>query len=423
MRRTALLAIALAASLGSAESPRPAAGQAGRLGLWIECEGRLRTLDDPARIDAALERAAALGATDLFVQVFRGGRAWFPTEHADETPYRRARARGFDPLARVTQGARARGMRVHAWVNLLRAGEPGSPFVRSLGRGAVLGDETGRSLLDEGPWGRARAFRPDTPGVWLDPASPEVAARLAALLADLLRAHPDLDGVHFDYVRYPVAVRARRAGGPPADLGFSARSAADFRAATGRDARAYPDAFNAWRRDRLTGLVRTLRARLREARPRIILSAAVMPEPGSAPVKARQDWPRWTREGLLDLVVPMNYALDAVAFDRAARACVARRGKAEMLMGVGAWRFEGRAADVAARARLAMDAGASGVVLFSHDNLARRPGLMKRIGDLLRGEGALRSTSVSPRPRPSPARTPARPRGARDRSRTPRLPT
>ncbi len=355
------------------------------MGLWIECEGARRTLDDPGRIRNAVLDAAALGATDLFVQVFRNGRAWFATGHADDGPYRAAREKGYEPLAEVLRLAHARGIRVHAWVNLLRVDDgERSRLVRALGREAVLTDETGRSLLASGPWGAKRNAKPDTPGAWLDPASPAVTVRLTALLVALVKAHPALDGVHLDYTRYPIPIGSGRSG---ADLGWSqaarTRFLSDLGAAKKGDMRRR---WNTWRREQLTSFVRSLRDVLKQRRPALELSAAVLADPEEAVERALQDWPVWTREGLLDLVVPMNYSADPVRFDRLARACVRRRGEATLLMGIGAWRFGNRVDAIAARVQLALGAGAQGAVLFSHDNLKSHPGTLRQLGELLGAE-------------------------------------
>ncbi|MFQ5458989.1 MAG: glycoside hydrolase family 10 protein, partial [Myxococcota bacterium] len=360
-------------------APRP------RLGLWMECDGKFRTLDDPERIRAAVSSARALGATDLFVQVFRNGKAWFATELADDAPYRRAKARGFAPLAEMIARAHARHIRVHAWVNLLRVDDGAeTALVRALGRDSVLTDATGRSLLDPGPWGKKRNTRPDTPGAWLDPASPVVVARLTALLAALIEAYPSLDGIHLDYVRYPFPIGS---GGRSADLGWSKGSRSRFLADLGpQSGRGTRSQWDDWRREKLTVLLRSIRESAKRKKPSLEVSAAVLADPREAIDRSLQDWPEWTREGLLDLAVPMNYHADALRFDSLARACVRHRGKADVLMGVGAWRFGGRVGAIAARVDLALAAGAQGAVLFSHDNLKSHPGALPRLGALLRAE-------------------------------------
>ena len=68
-----------AASSDPTASPGGAPSPAVR-GLWVLAEGSVRVLDDPARVAPLLERAKRLGVTDLFVQVYRGGRAWYATK-------------------------------------------------------------------------------------------------------------------------------------------------------------------------------------------------------------------------------------------------------------------------------------------------------------------------------------------------------
>ena len=257
-------------------------------------------------------------------------------------------------------------------------------MVRSLGREAVLTDETGRSLLASGPWGAKRNAKPDTAGAWLDPASPAVTARLTALLVALVEAYPTLDGVHLDYTRYPIPIGSGRSG---ADLGWSQAARERFLADLGAEHTGdMRQRWDGWRREQLTAFVRSLRDALKKRRPALELSAAVLADPEEAAGRALQDWPAWTREGLLDLVVPMNYSMDPVRFDRIARACVRHHGEATLLMGIGAWRFGDRVDAIAARVQLALDAGARGAVLFSHDNLKSHPDTLRRLGELLDAE-------------------------------------
>ena len=149
-------------------------------GLWVLCEGSRRVLDDPARIETLLRDVEQLGATDLFVQVYRGGRAWFDSTLADAGPFQKIRvATGLDTLALLIERAHEEGVRVHAWVNAMSlAGNRNVPILQALGRDAVLMDQHGRSILDypklEVPEPDRRYYRMGTPAVWLDPAAPGV---------------------------------------------------------------------------------------------------------------------------------------------------------------------------------------------------------------------------------------------------------
>ena len=101
-------------------------------------------LEHPDRIPSLIDTARGVGATDLFVQVYRGGRAWFETSLADARPFRAARdAAGADPLAiaaarRARRGpARARlGQRALALAESRRAPAARSRPRRRPGRSA-----------------------------------------------------------------------------------------------------------------------------------------------------------------------------------------------------------------------------------------------------------------------------------------------
>ena len=60
-----------------------------RRGMWVLCQGSQRVLEHPDRIPMLIDDALALGVTDLFVQVYRGGRAWFDSSLADPSPYKK----------------------------------------------------------------------------------------------------------------------------------------------------------------------------------------------------------------------------------------------------------------------------------------------------------------------------------------------
>ena len=176
--------------------------------LWVLAEGERRVLEHPERIPELIADAQALGATDLFVQVYRGGRAWYDSALADASPYQRARdAAGTDPLGLLLERANAAGLRVHAWVNVLSLSQnPGAPIVAQIGRDAVLVDRRGRSLLDypayEVPAPDRAYYRMGTPGLFLDPAAPGVADWLVALFGELVTRYPALAGLGYMVVFY-----------------------------------------------------------------------------------------------------------------------------------------------------------------------------------------------------------------------------
>jgi hypothetical protein len=129
----------------------------------------------------------------------------------------------------------------------------------------------------------------------------------------------DVDGIHFDYIRYPETEGPTLPRG--SDVGYNPESVGRFQRATGRTDVPAPDdeAWIRWRRQQVTQLMRRISIEARAINPRIKVSAAAIPW-GRPPVtladfenaapmqRIFQNWQSWLSEGLLDLAVPMNYA-------------------------------------------------------------------------------------------------------------------
>lgn len=388
---------ALAGSIGCAEAAVRTRG----VGLWVPAEGENATLDDRTKIRALVEKARAAGVTDLYAQVYRGGRAWYPTRLADDSPSRRAEA---DPLAHLIElasatGGGGRALRVHAWINAFSlARNREAPILRELGPEAVLRDLHGRSLLDypgdgRPPW--APGFALGTPGIYLDPAHLRVRRRLVDIASELARRYAGLAGVHLDYIRYPYALPITPGSrfSPRLDFGYGRLSTERFRAETGRTAPARGvqrspadyQAWDDWRRLQVTETVKEVEQDLRARRPGLLFSAAVLPWADRAYLAAFQDWRGWLRAGLLDEAVLMNYTRDeklaayisqgTLAWRPSPGAAGGRRGK--VLIGLGAYLFNGDSEPIHRQWRAALRAGADGVVLFSYDAIRKHEGFWR----------------------------------------------
>jgi uncharacterized lipoprotein YddW (UPF0748 family) len=370
------LAILFAISLTACSGPEPevppqASASAGvRRGLWVLAEGTHRTLERPERIEGLVRDAERVGVTDLFVQVYRAGRSWYPSTHADPAPYDSIRRAGIAPLEALVTRAHASGLRVHGWFNALCLHQNSrAPLLRTVGRGAVLIDRKGRSLLDyphfDVPPPDHAYYRLGTPGIWLDPAVPGVAEALEAIVDDLVKAAPDLDGLHLDFIRYPYALPITPGSRfePGLDFGYGDASKARFAREHGGRFES-GDAWDAFRRERVGEIVRRLHTRLPQGWE---LSAAVLPWAERAYLSAFQDWRRWLEDGALDFAVVMAYVRD----DRLLRylAQGLRGGVAgdRVWLGLGSWLFEGEPARIRAQAEIVLAANPPGIAFFSYD--------------------------------------------------------
>jgi uncharacterized lipoprotein YddW (UPF0748 family) len=286
--------------------------------LWVT-RWDYRTQDDVERI---VEEAHAAGFNELLFQVRGNATCFFRSSHEPWAEQFGFEDPGFDPLAVALAAAHQRGMALHAWVNVVPAWwgsePPGSPahVLNQHPEWLWYDAEGARQPLEE------RFY------VSLNPCLPEVRDYLAAVFEELLERYA-VDGLHLDYIRFPNELTERAGTDYPRD----ARTLALFRDSSGGTPEEAPEAWDAWRTAQLTQLVRELRDVQRRVRPAALLSAAVGSEPAAA-ARHFQDWPSWIEEGLVDALLPMNYAGEGPRFAERCAAWEARRDSVRVVMGV-----------------------------------------------------------------------------------------
>jgi uncharacterized lipoprotein YddW (UPF0748 family) len=314
----------------------------------------------------------------------------------------------FDPLAYAIDQAHARGIAVHAWVNTHlvwgTGALPRSPrhLVNAHPEWLAVPKALGRELYTADPSEAAYQARlleyardnlRTVEGVYSSPSHPEVKDRVYGVWMDLTDRY-DLDGIHFDYVRFPSgdfdysSGALKRFRGWASDrLPMARRSTLE--AAVGDDPYAFVDAlpshWDEFRRTHITDLVRRIYQGVKLRRPRMVVSAAVFANQDDAYRNRYQDWPRWLEEGILDVAVPMAYTVDNDRFQIFIRAGRDAAGPgARLWAGIGA--HLDTETGTLEKIDLARSEGVGGVVLFSYDWVVSdgSPGggasLLKRIG-------------------------------------------
>ena len=282
--------------------------------LWVDAfhEG-IRSAPEADDLVAAAKRA---NINTLFVQVRRRGDALY-TKGIEPPLDDPAYDPSFDALAYIVEAGHEGGLQVHAWVNAMPVWRDETPprdprHVFNRHGPSATGDD---NWFTSGPTGDHKF----PVGYFLDPGHPAAAAYLADIYLDIVRNYA-VDGVHFDYIRYPETDERLPHG---AGVGYNAVNLARFQRATGRTDRPGPgdEAWMAWRRAQVTNLVRRVSIEAKAINPRIKISAALIPW-GQPPTSEKdfetvapmqrifQDWHQWLRDGLLDLGVPMNYAAE-----------------------------------------------------------------------------------------------------------------
>lgn len=389
------LAAALAALLlAAAPAASPAADEV--RALWVV----RTTMTSPASIAAMVTRAKRAGFTTLIVQVRGRGDAYYHSRHEPRSGALSAQRADFDPLAVVLREAGTAGLQVHAWVNVnLVADAADLPASRKhvvhrhpewLMLPAVLAgaDPSGSRFLSSlASW--TRAHSDSVEGLYTSPIPGPAADHVVEVVRDLA-SHYAVDGMHFDYVRYPgpsfdysrQALRAFRDEMAPR-VARRERDRLDrlLRSRPAAWVERFPDRWGDFRRERLTALVRRLRSAVLTKRPGAMISAAVVPDSTLAVTDRLQEWPAWAGEGLIDTVCPMVYTDDVATFQRQLVRARELAGEQDVWAGIGAYRLTDQ--QTLQHITVARDAGADGIALFSYDSLiapSRGAGTLRRIG-------------------------------------------
>ena len=285
-------------------------------------------------IDDLLADSVGWNIRDLVVQVRGRGDAYYtsalePRAEALDESARGSGGPDVDPLAHLVRGGAAVGVRIHAWANgsFVWSSPSGNP-PRS--QAHLVNAHPDWLLRPDGVQYLDPVGGSDWEGVYIDPTNPAARAHTLAVFEDIVRRYP-VEGFHHDYIRYPQVTYA-----------------------------ASPDDHQA-----ITTLVRETTRRLRAARPELVISAAVFPDPVMARERVLQRWPEWAAEKLIDLVCPMAYRTDTAEVRRLLGA--ARGAAPATRMWGGLMAYAGERRRVRDQVRAARDAGCDGVILFAYD--------------------------------------------------------
>jgi len=295
--------------------------------LWVVRD----KITTKSAIDDLMADTTTRGIHDVVVQVRGRGDAYYASSL--EPRAENLANDGFDPLAHVVRAGAAVGVRVHAWGNVF--------FVWSSAEGAL--PKSPKHLVNRHPdWllrtGGVNYLDPvggtDWEGIYTDPTNAEAREHTLAVFTEIVSRYR-VEGFHYDYVRYPQVTYAD--------------SPEDHAA--------------------VTALVSEGAKHLRVARPGIVISAAVFPDPDVARDRVLQRWPEWARAGLVDLLCPMAYRRETA---EVARLLTKARAAAPMTrMWGGLMAYAGERALLREQVRAAERAGCEGAILFAYDAAQR----------------------------------------------------
>ena len=192
---------------------------------------------------------------------------------------------GYDPLAFAIEECHKRGMELHAWIVTIPAGN--NRQVKLLGKSSVVKKKRPICKQHDGAW-------------FLDPGHPGTADYLSSIVREIVTRY-DVDGIHFDYIRYPE--NARRF--PDRDTYRKYGKGKDLKQ---------------WRRENITNITRRLYTEIKQVKPWVKVSSSPVGKfkdtsrysslGWNAYETVHQDAQGWLKEGIHDALFPMMYFKD-----------------------------------------------------------------------------------------------------------------
>lgn len=290
----------------------------------------------------------ACGFNALFPYVGSAGMAHYRSALVPRSPLVTHEAT--DPLQTCVRAAHQAGLSVHAWENLFNVSDASEGFRSQM--------ESSRRLVP-GLTGEASHF--------LCPTQPVNRAHVLEVCAELARSH-ELDGLFLDYLRYPFRPGSRFCLCPVCRAAFERDSGLQVTTwpADVVDG-ALAQRFNEWQQRQLTDWLLELRARLRELRPKLIVSVAVFGWP-MARKNVGQDLLGWIDRGCVDMPILMNYTDSASFFEQLTKQETEEiRGRVPWCTAIGAFSHAAQFASpipLIDQIELTRKHGASGFVIF-----------------------------------------------------------
>ncbi|MBN1560729.1 family 10 glycosylhydrolase [candidate division KSB1 bacterium] len=257
--------------------------------LWVT-RWDYRTAQD---IDKIMHDAAGSGFNTILFQVRGNGTVTYPSQiELQSEPFRESE---LDVLAQAIDTAHADGLQLHAWINVFPgwSGDEPPTSAEQLYRKQptwFMNDVYGRESQQN--------YR------FLSPTQPDVRLYLQSLCKEIYTNY-NVDGIHFDYVRFPAST-----------FSYDAVSVALFEKIAGVKPQDQPAAWRLWRRNSIDTFLENVYKDIKFNKPHVIVSAAVISDIAAARDLYFQDASGWLARGQVDAIFPMLYADDNQVFKR-----------------------------------------------------------------------------------------------------------
>ena len=300
--------------------------------MWLD-RGTIVKTRSESDLAKIFDRMAKAGINTVFFETINSGYTIYPSRVA---PEQNPLVKGWDPLQAAVKLAHERGMELHAWVWTFAAVNQRHNTILNLPAtylGPVLSRHPDWVMTDRG----GGFFDYISGKAFFDPANPEVQHYVSSLLEEIASNY-QVDGIQLDYIRYPFQ-------NPTGTItyGYGKAAREQFQQMTGKDPvdiQLSDPLWSQWtgfRIKQVDNFVAAVSQNLKQKHPHLVLSTAVFSMPRQERLtKIQQNWEEWIRQGWIDVLVPMTYALDTEQLQKLANPVVDEltQGNALLLPGI-----------------------------------------------------------------------------------------
>jgi len=328
--------------------------------LFIKGEWVIRwEIPDEKSAIKIIQEAKEEGYNTIFVQTYARGEVLYPSLKFPRFEELRTKK---DILKIIIKNAHKSGISVHIWINLFYVWSQ-APFpkkynhLRYIHPEWFLVDRQGKSMVY---YSIPELKKKNLPGYFISPFSNGVLNYFKELIEEIINNY-NIDGVHFDYVRFPSS---------GLDYGKDIETAFMRKYYLNRNDQL--TAFigkvkisNLWKKEkaeRITKIIQELSQEIRSINPHIIISSACISDIETAKRDFAQDWILWVKKGIIDYAVPMLYSSDENYFKNKLKKYLYL--KSYIFPGIGGFLFEDKY-ELEKQENIAKGMGFSGYIIFS----------------------------------------------------------
>lgn len=232
-----------------------------------------------------LDRLKAANFNTVLLQTRVRGDVIYPSAietFTESLAGKEGRSPGYDPLQFAIDECHKRGMELHAWMVAIPIGN--NRQVKLLEKNSVVKKQPSICIHYKDSW-------------YLDPGNPKTDSYLAKLINEVVSRY-DVDGIHFDYIRYPERAK-------------------DFPDHTSYRKYGKKKDKSQWRRDNMTRIVHRLYTEVKQLKPWVKVSCSPIGKYNdtgrysssgwNAYKEVYQDAQLWLKNGIHDALFPMMY--------------------------------------------------------------------------------------------------------------------